>query len=330
MKLTLEKLLDLLPDFKLDHRGKNLIGPCPMCKYNEFGISLEDGHKFGCYRKAKCGFNGNIFVLLKYLGKLEEVVQEKFKNLPEKIITAQKFEDFEDLEIENVDPPMGWRRVYDLPYLNDRGFTEQDYHDYPVGITKLDPRLKNHYTIFLTEQEGGLKGWVARRMQPKEEIEAMNLVRKVNKQPLIKRYLNSFSDFAKMCYGIDGVNESTTTLIIVEGIFDKKNTDKLMQLQHQDAIKCVATYKAAISNEQIALIMKHGPNIRDIILLYDSDVIKSIKHSMSILQQYYSVLVGYHATKDPGDMNNDDLCQVLETLQSPIEFKSFKLEVNKL
>jgi hypothetical protein len=330
MKLTLEKLLEILPDFKLDHRGKNLIGPCPACKHDEFGITLEEGHRFGCYRKAKCGFNGNIITLLRYLGKLDEVIQEKFKNLPEKIISIQKFEELEELDIPTVDPPIGWRRVYDLPYLNERGFTEQDYHHYPVGITRLDPRLKTHYVVFLTEQDGVSKGWVARRMQSKGEIEAINSVRKTNNQPLVKRYINSFSDFAKMCYGIDDVNEKTETLIIVEGIFDKKNTDKLMSLRHQDATKCIATYKAAISNEQIALIMQKGPNIKDIILLYDSDVIKSIKHSMSIIERYYNVLVGYHATKDPGDMDIDDLSQVLETLQSPIEFKSFKLEVNKL
>lgn len=330
MKLTLEKLLELLPGFRVDHRGKNLTGICPECGHDEFGVSLEEGHRFGCYRKNKCGFNGNIFTLLKYLGKLDQVLQEKVRNLPEKIVKDHKFEDFEDLTLETISPPLGWRRVFSDPYLDERGFTQQDYERYPVGITKLDPRLKKNYIVFACDQDAQMKGWVGRRTQGKKEIETINISRKEQGLKPVARYINSFSDFAKMCYGIDELSDQTKTLIVVEGIFDKISIDRLLELYNKDDTKCIATYKAAISNEQIGTIMNKAPNIEATILLYDSDVIKSIKTSMIILQKYYHVLVGYHATKDPGDMNEDDLNQVLSTLQSPLEFKSFKLEVNKL
>jgi succinate dehydrogenase flavin-adding protein (antitoxin of CptAB toxin-antitoxin module)/predicted RNA-binding Zn-ribbon protein involved in translation (DUF1610 family) len=330
MKLTLDRLLELLPQARLDHRGKNLTGTCPVCGEAEFGISLEDGHRFGCYRLNKCGFRGNIFTLLKFLGKLDEVLQEKIKNLPERISTTLPIITQQDLHIDDCPPPIGWRAVSSLPYLDERGFREQDYTHYPVGITKLDPRLKNHYVVFLALQDSAIKGWVARRTQTKSEIEQINRIRLQNKQPPIARYLNSFSDFGKMCYGIDELSERTNTLIIVEGIFDKINVDRLMNLHCNFETKCIATYKATISHEQIYTIANKAPNIVQVVLLYDSDVIRLIKESIATLQKHYSVLVGYHATKDPGDMNEDDLTKVLQTLEHPIEFKSFKLEASKL
>lgn len=331
MKLTLEKILELLPNFRVDARGKNLTGPCPMCNHDEFGISLEEGHRFGCYRKKNCGFSGNIFTLLRFLGKYDEVVQERVRNLPDKINKYQ-FEANKsiDLVVETISPPLGWKRSYENEYLQQRGFDINDFNRYSVGITNIHPKLKKDYVVFLVEQEGECKGWVARRTESKEEIERRNRIRKQNRKPLLKRYLNSTSDFAKMLYGIDEVTDKTTTLIIVEGIFDKINIDKLLNLAHQDEIKCVCTFKASISEEQIELIGRKAPHLQNSILLYDSDVIKAIKINMNILQKRYNVLVGYHATKDCGDMNEEDLDQVLSKLETPIEFKAFKLEVNKL
>lgn len=331
MKLTLEKLLELLPNFQLDARGKNLTGPCPMCNHDEFGISLEEGHRFGCYRKKSCGYSGNIYTLLKFLGKYDEVVQERLKNLPEKINKYQfEIDKNIDLEIEEIKPPLGWKRVEENDYLQSRGFDIDDFNHYPVGVTMIDPKLKKYYVIFLVKQQDKITGWVARRVEEKSEIERKNAILKRERKPLIKRYLNSTSDFAKMLYGIDEVTEKTTTLIVVEGIFDKINIDKLLNLQHQDEIKCVCTFKANISEEQIELIGRKAPYLANSILLYDSDVIKSIKVNMNTLQKRYNVLVGYHATKDCGDMNHEDLDQVLQRLETPIEFKAFKLEVNKL
>ena len=53
MKLTIEQLQELFPGAKLDHRNKNLIAQCPSCGQWEFGISIDDNHQFGCYRKKK-------------------------------------------------------------------------------------------------------------------------------------------------------------------------------------------------------------------------------------------------------------------------------------
>lgn len=330
MQLSVEKLLELLPEFHLDMRGKNLVGPCPECGHDEFGISLEEGHRFGCYRKSKCGFNGNIVTLLKYLGKWDEVQNEKSTTLPEKINKTYEAEFTHDLEIPNINPPIGWKRVFDHPYLNERGFTAEDYERYPVGITKIDPRLKNDYVIFLCYQNNEVKGWVARHKATKQELDKINLIRKGQKKTIVPRYKNSLSEFAHLCYGIDELNDKVEELVLVEGIFDKVNTDRILLLEEQDTVKCNCTYKAGLSPEQLALIKKKAPNLKRFVLLYDNDVVPIINDTAARLKDDYEVLIGFHPTKDPGEMTESDFYDVMRSLQTPIEFKTFKLEVKKI
>lgn len=331
MKLTIDKLLQLLPDFQMDHRGRNLIGPCPACGYHEFGISIEDGHRFGCYRKVKCGFTGNIFTLLKYLGKYDYVIAERATQLVGKI----KNETLEigdlDLTTPNATKPLGWKRVYDSNYLRSRGFSMMDYDKYEVGVTTLDHRLKNDYVIFTVVENGEVKGWVGRHVKSKDEIEQLNKKYQqagLNKKVL--RYRNSLSDFAKLIYGLDEIVIGLTkTIIAVEGIFDKVGIDRLMQLNNQSAIKCNATFKCNVSDEQIAKWQMRG--IENLILLYDPDVVVQIKTNIKRLEKYFNVMVGYSASgKDPGDMDDKDLEYVIEHLEDPIQFHVNKLEVPKL
>ena len=47
--------------------GENIMGDCPVCGHNEFGISIKSPHLWQCFRKNKCGVTGNIFTLLRYL-----------------------------------------------------------------------------------------------------------------------------------------------------------------------------------------------------------------------------------------------------------------------
>lgn len=330
MKLTIDKLLELLPDFRLDHRGKNLTGPCPACGYAEFGISIEEGHRFGCYRKVKCGFTGNIYTLLKYLGKYDFIVAERASKLIGKIENKQLISNI-DLTVANVPKPLGWRRIYDSPYLRGRGFSLQDFENYEVGSTLLDPRLKNDYVIFTVKENDEVKGWVARYVKSKEEIDAINKrYERAGVVKKVRRFINSFSDFAKLAYGIDEIKPGATkTIIAVEGIMDKIGIDRLLNLHSQDYMKCNATFKCNVSDEQIAKWQIRG--IENIILLYDPDVIKTIKANIKRLEQFFNVLVGYSISgRDPGDMIDSDIEYVMEHLEDPIQFHVNKLEVPKL
>jgi DNA primase len=332
MKLSVEKLMELLPDFKVDHRGKNLIGPCPFCGGNEFGISLSDGHRFGCYRKAKCGRVGNIFTLLKYLGKYDIFVQERSTKLTGKIeVEKMPFADL-NLETTKINAPLGWKRLAYSPYLESRGFIEEDYNFYEVGETMLDSKLRKDYVVFIVREGGITKGWVARHHWSKTRIEEYNELyfKRTGIKTKIKRFRNSYSDFAKLLYGIDEIVEGETkTIIGVEGIFDKKNVDKLLRLHDQQYMKCNATFKCSVSDEQIVKWQQKG--IENLILLYDPDVIKQTKGNIERLQRYFNVWVGYSISgRDPGDMVEEDIEYVMDHLEDPMQFKVNKLEVSKL
>jgi DNA primase len=332
MKLSIEKLLELLPDGKVDRRGKNIICSCPFCGGNEFGISLDEGHRYGCYRKAKCGQVGNIVTLLKYLGKYDWIISEKATKLSGRI-------EIETLPLENLDLntpimnlPLGWKKLQHHSYLESRGFQKEDYDRYLVGSTLLDHRLKNDYVIFSVLEDGENKGHVARHIWSKQRIEAYNKVyfEKTGIKDKIKRFRNSLSDFAKLVYGIDEIIiGETKTIIAVEGIFDKIGVDRLLKLGEQSYMKCNATFKCNVSDEQIAKWQNRG--IENLILLYDPDVIKVIKHNIERLQKYFNVWVGYSVSgRDPGDMTEEDIEYVMDHLEDPTQFKINKLEVSKL
>lgn len=332
MKLSTEKLLELLPGFRVDHRNKNLIGPCPACNFNEFGISLDDGHRFSCFRKVKCGFHGNIFTLLKFLGKYDIVIQERATKLTGRIETEKLSLAGLDLNASKMSLPLGWKKLSHHPYLESRGFQKEDYDRYSVGSTLLDFRLKNDYVIFPVIEDGENKGHVARHIWSKQKIEAYNKAyfEKTGIKDKIKRFRNSLSDFAKLIYGIDEiVVGETKTIIAVEGIFDKIGVDRLLKLGEQSYVKCNATFKCNVSDEQIAKWQNKG--IENLILLYDPDVIKVIKHNIERLQTYFNVLVGYSVSgRDPGDMVEEDIEYVMDHLEDPTQFKVNKLEVSKL
>lgn len=332
MKLTVDKLSEILPDFRLDRRGKNLIGPCPMCGHNEFGISLEEGHRFGCYRKKNCGWTGNIVTLLRHLGKYDLILFERSNVLSGRI----ELEEFDvsglELNAPTISYPIGWRRLFEDEYLASRGLQSGDYDRYEVGRTKLDIKMKNDYVIFGVKEHGELKGWVGRHTWSKERIEAYNndYKKKYGISNKIKRYLNSLSDFAKLIYGFDEVIEGATKIVIcVEGIFDKINVDRLLNLHTQDIVKCNATFKCDVSDEQIVKWKQKG--IESLILLYDPDVIRQTKTSIERLERFFNVKVGYSASGcDPGDMSETDIDNALDRLEDPIQFKINKLEVSKL
>lgn len=330
MQLTIDELKKLIgSDARLDTRKKNLYGNCPKCGENEFGISLSDNHRFGCFRKKQCGFNGNIFTLLLFLGKSVYEVKPGFTPRA-KLENKLSIYDTEtlNLNIEDCKLPMGFKRIVDNEYLNGRGFTKQDYDKYKPG-TSVDPRLKD-YVIFPIEQGGSNKAYVARSNKTKEEIEQINILRELKGiKEKVKRYINSSSDFSKILLGIDEFTENTTTALIVEGLFDKKNTDDKLNLASQEEVKCVCTWKCHVSPEQIYLLQQAG--IDTVILLYDPDVIAEIKKVGFELENYFNVWIAFNPNGlDPGDMTEEMFHNVLDDLKTPSQFNVDKMPVRKL
>lgn len=325
MKLSIEKLRELLPDATPDRRGKYLLATCPNCGHKEFTVSLDENHKCGCNRKKKCGWVGNIFSLAKKLGKFGVLNIEgdvgKVEKLENKIIkTTNSF----DLDLPTIKMPLGWQRSFDDEYLNGRGFTE--YERYKVGRTIIHPKLKKNYVIVAVEEGGEIKGYISRHVWDKKKIEAENKIRAAKGFPEILRYINSDADFSKLSFGYDEIVQDVThTLICVEGIFDKWNIDKLMKLHDQDEVKCNATFKCAISIEQMIKWAMKG--IKTLILFYDPDVINQIKRVSNELQLWFNVLIAFNdnADVDAGDIDEAGLAKVFNNLKSVSEFTSGKV-----
>jgi hypothetical protein len=329
MQLTLGELKTLVNLERLDNRKQNAYGFCPSCGQDEFGISLADNHRFGCFRKAKCGFTGNIFTLLAFLGKRIVDVKPGFEprqRMENKLAIAEEVKI--DLTLPDCTMPAGWKRINHIDYLQERGFEESDYERFIVGQTAIDPRFKN-WTIFAIPQFGSIKGYVARNPKSKKELDQINKARKARGERPLLRYQNSSTDFSKMLLGIEEVTEKTTTGILVEGIFDKQNTDKKLGLATQDEVKCMCTFKCGVSDEQVFLLQESG--ISDIVLLYDPDVIDEIKKAAWKLDNYFNVYVAFNDEgADPGDMTDEDFDRVLSKLKTPSQFTTSKIDVPEL
>lgn len=327
MKLDLEQLKGLFPDkIKLDQRKENLITNCPYCGQFEFGIAINKAnHPWRCLRGKHCGKTGTIFTLLKYLNKLSLFVDKYDASVSvlTKRFTTENEEASIIIDIPTVTPPMGWKRLSSHQYLRKRGFTE--YERYPVGITKYDPKLKDKI-VFLVEQFNSTKGWVGRSIFSKVFIDENNKkFKESGVGRFITRYYNCPStDFGKLLFGYSEITSNTKTVIIVEGIFDKFNVDKLLELHSQEEVKCIVSFGSSLSDEQKYLLYLKG--IDEIILLYDSDIIDKIKKvAVQLKEDFTNILVGFHPTKDPGDMNLKDLDRVLQSLETPSMFFTNKV-----
>lgn len=329
LPLTINQLKELFPKGAyLDRKRENLIANCPKCGYMEFGISIKGSHLFGCYRLKKCGYRGNIYTLLKFLDRRDFYIslpgEDINKKIENKLRLILEEESELELDLPNCNLPIGWKRVYRHSYLDSRGFDQ--YDRYKVGITTVDPRFKN-YVIFAIEECGNIKGYIARNVRKKEEIDTLNKTYKEKGASLIRRYLNSDTNFGKLAFGIDEVIQGVTkTLILVEGIFDKFNVDKLLELHSDDSLKCNCTFKCACSIEQIYKWLFLG--IERVILLYDPDVLSQIKKTAFELEKYFEVFIGFNKNgNDPGDMTLDELEVVLNDLKSPIQFYIDRIQI---
>lgn len=329
MQLSLEQLKSLFPPGSyLDRRKANLVTVCPQCGHNEFGISLSENHRFGCYRKKKCGFTGNIFSLLKFLGRADMYVTAGKVDYDQIELKLKQVEEEYELQLElpTQRPPVGWKRIYSHPYLDARGFDQ--YERYEVGIADVHPKLKG-FVVFLIKENDVVKGYISRNTKSKEEIERYNkeYQEKYGIKNKMKRYINSDTEFGKLAFGFDEiVPGKTKTLIIVEGIFDKFNIDKLLDLHNQDEIKCNGTFKGGCSPEQIYKWLYVG--IEDVILLYDPDILSDIKKTAFELDEYFNVKVGFNDKgNDPGDMTLEELEVVFDNLKSPESFAVDKIQL---
>lgn len=312
MKLTEQQLREILRITKKRHDGSVLYGYCPKCKRNEFGISLNEGNLFGCFRKKRCGFSGNIFELLKFLGISPSNYGKMSKPSVkiEKIDLKEIGEKFQMEVLPERRMPIGFRRIMDHPYLRERGFINSDFENYVVGTTNLVPVLKG-YVIVGIPQFGRVVAYTSRSPLSKEECERFNK----------KRYINSKDDFSKILDGIDESNYDEAT--IVEGIFDRINVRNCFQELGIESRVC-CSFGAKFSDDQMRLLLNAG--VKRVNLFFDSDIISTfIKAGSMILHKFEEVKIICHdnPNEDPGDL---DVKQIWELYKNKKNFINFTLK----
>lgn len=329
MKLTEDKLMEFVDELnpKMDSNHKNITTNCPSCGHREFGISLGDNHVYNCYRKKQCGISGNIYHLAKLLNKqLTKSFAVEAKQQLTSILEMQNQLKTIAVVAEPVEIilPFGYKRLIYHKYLEQRGFVEQDYHNYQVGYSALHSKLRN-FVIFPIIENNLNVGYVGRNIMSKEKIEELK-----RQGTNILRYRNSnYTSFENLLYGYDELNEKVETVIIVEGVFDKINVDKLLQLKDNKNTKCLATFKCDISVDQMLKLSRF--NVKNIILMYDNDVVHNIKKNGIKLTKYFNTTIAINKTSnDPGDMNFEELNETLDNKRDPYLFNNQYIGLKKL
>lgn len=304
MFLSEVELIELLAPLRPVKKGKNYTADCPVCGHREFGVSIyQEDHPFGCFRKKSCGVVGTIFKLARLLGKSQILKShQRMAISPELVNMLQAPYEPLNLEIETITLPMGFKSAVDHPYFKTRGLLDVAY--YQPGITLLDRKLSRGYLLLPIFRDQQLKALVGRMTVPTSPY---------------NKYENTKTDFTKLLYGYDELTPATKCIILVEGPFDKLKVDQELRLLEQDELKCLCTFGAKLSREQLALLLE-WPAIKSVYLLFDGDVVNIIKQKSQVLNLYFKTKVCLCGEKDPGDMCFLELEHVLGCARSPDEF----------
>lgn len=327
MKLNENQIRSLLQHCEYDHKKINLYADCPKCGHHEFGISLtEDNHPFQCFRKKNCGWSGNIYTLLKFLNKTDLIPRREI-DIFQKVDTSLVDEKVElDLNVPEINKPIGFKRITTHDYLVKRGFRDYDFVKYEIGVSQIDPDYIG-YIVILIYQFGKLCGHIGRYPKSKKELDAYNKNAKKKGKRQILRYKNSKdTDFSKLLLGIDEVTENTTEAFLVEGVFDKINLDKILNLDLQEKLKCLVTFKGNISDEQIALIKR--TNIKKLYVMYDGDIVNTIKKNAAKLENIFeSIEVIPLNENDPGDMDEKEFRELFAKKMNVFNYSVNRVQI---
>lgn len=330
-KELLIKELEIELHAKPDGSRKNLIVPvCPYCGKvgGKFGIYIgpEQGRKkpfvshcFSCGHTTK-----DINQLLDDIGRSDLKIQDTTDISEVSSQIEEEDEDEIDDELEIVKMPECWKRTFNHPYLNKRGYTADDYDMFPVGTTRGFNFKFDDYVVFPIYDNEDIVGYVGRHIWSKEQIDNYNRQAKREGKYEIRRYNNSRdNDFIKLLYNYDAVIEDVTdTVIIVEGIFDAIALTRKLNLYDNPKVAVVATFGKKISDVQAYKLQVKG--VRTVVLGYDGDAVEHINKAAAKLTEYFDTFIAY--IPDPeADFDSMDFWEIFDTfslnLKTPIEYK---------
>lgn len=308
-KIDDSDLKDLLTNARLNQKGQ-YVCDCIFCGKEGHMYVSKKTQLFDC---KKCGEYGSVYKLLKQLDKTYLLegstieLRETIQSLRNQIEEDDEDEtNFKDLPI--VKMPVGWKvSSSSTEYLKSRGITSEDCIRYNIGSTNLYRKYQN-YVLIPIYDDGAIKGFVGRYGSKNVPYDKL-------------RYNNSGNTkFSCLLFGYDEITENTSTVILVEGIFDKIAVDKTLSLWDSEEIKCVCTFGKKISNEQSKKLMLKG--VTNIILLYDFDAIKDIKKYGLELEKNFITSITYTTKKDIDECSRHEALEVFSHLQKPRNFNT--------
>lgn len=304
-----DDLKDLLINPKPTRSGQ-YIADCPLCgKSQHFYISRKT-QMWDC---KKCHSYGSIYKLLRLLDKtyllagstIEE--KERIESIREMTQELISNDDTELSELPVKKMPVGWKvSAKSTKYLLSRGITPEDCKRYNIGATDMFRKYEN-YVLIPVYDGGEIRGFLGRYG-----------ARKVPDNKL--RYNNSIgTEFAELLFGYDEITDNTSTVILVEGVFDKIAVDKVLHLWDGEEVKCVCTFGKKISDKQIKKLMLK--RVTNVILLYDFDAVKEIKKYGLELEKYFVTSITYTSDKkDIDECSEDEALEVFTHLMKPKDF----------
>lgn len=285
---------------------KHFISTCPFCgKPKHFYISYE-----GLWDCKRCGEVGNIFSLLRKIGRLD-LYKNSTKDI-EKLnsISLNFFKKSFELEIESdlfinekIEYPRLTKdiRMMKNLYLNNRGFSEEHYEKFKPKKTIIEPY--NGYVIIPVTENTLDVAYVCR-----------------NTKSNYIRYRNSESEFSKFLFDIDSVENDT--VIIVEGLFGKINLENILRKNGVDGIDVVASFGKKLSNTQLFKLYEKG--VKNLNILYDEGTVLTtkniIKSKINIFQKFNTNVL-FHSTLSPDEYENIGDFEV--ALENATNYKDF-------
>ena len=260
----------------------------------------------------KCGEFGNIYKLLRFLDKTYLLNGATIENadtiVSVRSMLANSLESsgVSVTELPEIKMPVGWRVLKNSnPYLLNRGITPELCERYKFGSTKMLRKYDN-YVLIPIYDGGKIRGYIGRYGSKKVPDGKL-------------RYNNSIgTQFSQLLFGYDDITENTSTVILVEGIFDKIAVDKVLRLWESEEVKCVCTFGKKISAEQIEKLKVKG--VSRVILLYDFDAIKDIKRYGIELENHFVTSITYTTKKDIDECTAEEALAVFANLKRPREF----------
>lgn len=290
---------------------------CPECsKGDKFGV-LFTGNGGVC-RCFYCSKSYPLWQILKSIGRGDlldfDYEYKESYTLPSLKEEKKKEDD------QGVSLPIGFKYIYQNEYLEERGFTPDQFVQFKVGVAELDPKTENSI-VFQIYQKGELAGWLSRSTYSKEWHHENLKRHKEFDEPLVLRYRNSENDFAKMLGGLDEITKNTHTVILVEGLMDKANLDRVLRLNDDESIKCCFTFGSDLSVEQVDLIPNH---IQEVILMYDKGTLSNMREAGGRLMSLFNVKVALIEDEDvdPGNITEKYLVGILLCMKDFLYFYS--------